>query len=346
MSDSTPDSTSDSIPGSGEVPHRETSQNNSQGNSQDKSQEDSQGGASPGEALQKASEQSGGQGGDLGELGEAQPEDLDQLLSQLEGDVVPGSKLKGLLTAMVSLLRSWGNFSFDLLASLEQSYDRLHSKVAYFSNRTFFLGLGGRLSYGGQKVLGSCRTLGLRVQVLARDVKTFIWFNRRPFLLLLLLFHLFVLVLYFIGEPLLNLQAKKPYMNSLEEVADRVVSLPQGTPFESFYSPLRQPEYFLSIDDVIVQLTSTRRAPRVMGRFEFYVETNNRRALIEISDRQGEVVDLMQKVLGGQTWEELSTTSGKLRVKRRLRAHMNSMINYGYVREIYYKNLLLKKSRF
>ncbi len=154
-----------------------------------------------------------------------------------------------------------------------------------------------------------------------------------------------IYLLTLVGEPVFDLQPERPYINSLEEVADRIISIPVDENFESFYSPLRQPEFFVSMDQVIVQLRSTRRTPRAFGRFEFYVETNNRRSLIEVTDRKSEILDIIQRTLETQTFEDLSTRSGKMKIKRLLRIRINSIMNYGRIREIYFKNFLLKKKR-
>ena len=179
-----------------------------------------------------------------------------------------------------------------------------------------------------------------------KNTKPFIYQNKFALTVIGILIVCFLVTLKFIGDPFFDLRAKKPYITSLEQVADRIITIPISESFESYHSPLRQPEFFVSMDQVVVQLKSTKRAPRAFGRFEFYIETNNRRSLIEVSDRRLEILDLIQRTLETQTWDDLTTTRGKLKIKRLLRIRINSIMNYGRVREIYYKNLLLKKSRF
>ena len=236
-----------------------------------------------------------------------------------------------------------------LLARLSAVVDKVFERFAFlerFINKVSNLKVIDKIYELSVATLELSKASYVSTKTFIINSKPYVLTNRYALITLGVLVTSFFVLLNYVGDPFFDLRTKRPYLTSLEEVADRIISVGLNESFESFYSPLRQPEFFMSMDEVIVQLKSTRRAPRAFGRFEFYIETNNRRSLIEVSDRRQEILDLMQRTLESQTWDDISTTRGKLKIKRLLRVRVNSIMNYGRVREIYFKNLLLKKSRF
>ena len=64
--------------------------------------------------------------------------------------------------------------------------------------------------------------------------------------------------------------------------------------------------------------------------------------VIEIHDREKEVIQAVQTAIGAFTYEELSSTAGKNKVKLAVRKEINNFLNRVRVKRVLFKSVILK----
>lgn len=132
------------------------------------------------------------------------------------------------------------------------------------------------------------------------------------------------------------------FLTSFKNLADHSFTIEEGEPFEDFDNPLRQPEYIVLIERLVVNLKASRSSENPMGMFEFYIESNSQEGAIEINNRQKEVRDLMARTIEESTYDSLSSVDGKDKMKQALRRELNTLLTHGRIRRVYFKTIILK----
>ena len=79
-----------------------------------------------------------------------------------------------------------------------------------------------------------------------------------------------------------------------------------------------------------------------MGMFEFFVELDSKDTAIEIKSREKELLDILQRTIEGESYNVLQGESGKIRLKSLIRSELNEVLNQGWVKEVYFSNIVLK----
>lgn len=79
-----------------------------------------------------------------------------------------------------------------------------------------------------------------------------------------------------------------------------------------------------------------------MGAFEVVVKVDSRDSAIEVRDREVEFFDLVQRVFEAETYPDLSSKPGKIKLKARLKREMNEILSQGWVQEVSFKTFVLK----
>jgi len=138
-------------------------------------------------------------------------------------------------------------------------------------------------------------------------------------------------------------EVKDPFLRSFSEVAQEIQLLPEDDSGEDLESPLKHPEYTVLLPRIMANLKppSPRYSPMIV--FELYLEASNQDCAIEIHDREVEIKDLIERIVEQITFEEIESAQGKLRLKVRLRAGLNRILNKGRVRRIFFKSLNIQK---
>ncbi len=110
----------------------------------------------------------------------------------------------------------------------------------------------------------------------------------------------------------------------------------------SFQHAFPQPEHKFLLKKMVVNLRSSSGHPNPMGAFEIYLELDSRLAAVEVSRRESEVLDRVQRVLEGLTYSELDSPLGKNRAKELIRHDLDDLLTQGWVLDVHYKNVILK----
>ncbi|MEZ4872168.1 MAG: flagellar basal body-associated FliL family protein [Bdellovibrionales bacterium] len=111
---------------------------------------------------------------------------------------------------------------------------------------------------------------------------------------------------------------------------------------QMYHNAFPQPEYTLLLKHMVVSLKRATFETTPMAAFEFFLNLDSQDTAIEVKDREPQVLDAIQRIIEGYTYEELSTFQGLKDMKRDIRKEVNSMLNFGLVRDVYIKTKVLK----
>lgn len=135
----------------------------------------------------------------------------------------------------------------------------------------------------------------------------------------------------------------EPYLSSFERVANRVYQFESTEAFEPFDSPLRHPDYTVLYDKLVVNLKRNQRSSSVpMGAFELYIEGSSKETAIELKVREKAIIDLIERNIETFSYDELDSDVGKRKLKLVLRKEINSLLNNGWIKRVYFKTFIIK----
>ncbi len=133
------------------------------------------------------------------------------------------------------------------------------------------------------------------------------------------------------------------FMGSMQEWSQRTGQFDPKLDTEYFYDSTRASQNIMQLKKMV---TNLQRSPgsgsNPMGAFEFYVEGTVSEVLIEIKDREPEMVDLFLATLSEMTYDQIASAEGKQLLCDRLRKKMNGILTTGKVRKIFIKTAIIK----
>lgn len=138
--------------------------------------------------------------------------------------------------------------------------------------------------------------------------------------------------------PLLS----EPPLQSFAAVADSVETYKPKEEGESFYSAFPQERHEFLFPKMKVNLKRTEDNPNPMGAFEIVVLVDSKDTAIEVSDREVEFSDMLQRVFEDETFNDLASELGKNRLKSRLKRELNQKLTQGWAKDINFKTFVLK----
>lgn len=113
---------------------------------------------------------------------------------------------------------------------------------------------------------------------------------------------------------------------------------------EDFYNSPRVSQNIMSLRRMVVNVQKSKNSgPNPMGAFEFFIQGNSSDVMVEINDREAELLDVFQAHIREFSYDELDTTEGKRRMLDKLMRAVNEDLTKGKVTQIYFKNFVLKK---
>lgn len=133
----------------------------------------------------------------------------------------------------------------------------------------------------------------------------------------------------------------EPMLTSLETVADSVETY-KSEDIENFYAAFPQERHEYLFNRMKVNLRRTSDSPNPMGAFEVIVAVDSKDTAIEVSDREVEFFDMLQRVFEEESVTDLGTEMGKNRLKSRIKRELNQKLTQGWVKEISFKTFVLK----
>ena len=126
----------------------------------------------------------------------------------------------------------------------------------------------------------------------------------------------FIFLVHDIYGNFLNADKEKdPFLRNFNDVADSTQVLREEQAGEDLESPLKHPEYTVLVHRMIANLKAPDERSAPMITLELYVEASNQECAIEISNREAEIKDIIERVLEETTFDELDTQQGKCKVE-------------------------------
>ncbi len=134
------------------------------------------------------------------------------------------------------------------------------------------------------------------------------------------------------------------FIPSLLSVADHVWNAQEDQMREGFYNNLKIPKNIFSLRKMVINLQpSESSGPNPMVAYELSLEANSQEALVEIKDREGEVIDGVQRSLEELTYDELSGPEGRILVEDKVKTRVNQILTLGKVRFVYVVGVIFKR---
>ncbi len=133
------------------------------------------------------------------------------------------------------------------------------------------------------------------------------------------------------------------FVNSMEEWAAHVYTFPADEAQDNFYTSSRVKQNIMALRRAVVNLKpSATSGPNPMAFFEFFVEGNSADVVVELKDREYEVIDLVQRIMEDFTFNEIDTPEGKQLLLEKIRKEVNSLLTKGKIRKLYIKQAIVK----
>ena len=134
------------------------------------------------------------------------------------------------------------------------------------------------------------------------------------------------------------------FMTSLEVIAEKTYEIPTDEPLETFYNSSKIPKNIFSLKKIVVNIRpSESSGPNPMVAFEFSLEGNSSEVLLEIKDREGEILDQVQRTIEDYTFDDLDDMEGKKMITEKVRTTVNRVLTLGKIRKVYIQGIILKQ---
>jgi len=134
------------------------------------------------------------------------------------------------------------------------------------------------------------------------------------------------------------------FMGSLIPMASSINDLKETDSFERFYNTIRIPKNIFSLRRMVINIQpSESSGPNPMVAYELSLEANSKEVLVEIKDREGEIIDQVQRALEELSFDELSAPEGRDLVEDKVRTRVNQILTLGKVRFVYIVGVVFKR---
>ena len=223
------------------------------------------------------------------------------------------------------------------------SFSQLALKVSYFVKASALAFLKEKLpQYLKSMVAGLKVGLG-HVGHSIGNIKKFSGVQKIAMIIVLVGCCGLAVVLYKVFTVGLIKDDEKLFVHSMEELSEHKYIF-EPTEAEPFYNSPRVSQNIMSLRRIVVNVQKSKNSgPNPMGAFEFFLQGNSSDVMVEISDREAELLDLFQIEVRDFSYDELDTVEGKRRMTDKLTRAMNGTLTKGKITQIYFKNFVLKK---
>lgn len=152
-----------------------------------------------------------------------------------------------------------------------------------------------------------------------------------------------LIFLYKIGTKGLFPHEEEMFIGSLEEWSQEKQEYDPKTQMESFFESARTSQNIFMIKKLIVNIrASANSGPNPMAAFEFLAEGAANDVVIELKDREPEILDLFSRTIEEMSYDQLASAEGKRSLCDRLRKDVNSILSTGFVRRVFLKTAIVK----
>jgi flagellar basal body-associated protein FliL len=129
----------------------------------------------------------------------------------------------------------------------------------------------------------------------------------------------------------------------LDDFANKIFFVEQKDAYDVFYDSARASQNLVSLKRMVFNIQASRSSGRQpMAAVELFIEGYSPDVIIEIKDREPELLDLLQREGEQLTYDQLSTAEGKRNFSEKLQNTVNQVLTEGKVKKIYLKNFILK----
>lgn len=133
------------------------------------------------------------------------------------------------------------------------------------------------------------------------------------------------------------------FIRSLLSWSERTWDLTSENTIETFYNTSRIPKNIFQLKRMVVNIQpSATSGTNPMAAYEFSLEGNSTEVLVEIKDREGEILDRVQRTIEEHTYDELNTPEGKKMISEKVRSTINRLLTLGKIRYVYIQGVILK----
>ncbi|MBN8536001.1 MAG: flagellar basal body-associated FliL family protein [Deltaproteobacteria bacterium] len=136
---------------------------------------------------------------------------------------------------------------------------------------------------------------------------------------------------------------QRPFIYSIEELAENKYIIDQDL-FEDFYSSPRFNQNIISLRRIVVNLKKSKNSSsNPMVAIELFLQGNSSEVLIEVRDRESEILDLFQGEIRAFNYDDLDTVSGKNKLTEKLKFQIDQILVKGKINKIFYKTFVIKR---
>jgi flagellar basal body-associated protein FliL len=133
------------------------------------------------------------------------------------------------------------------------------------------------------------------------------------------------------------------FVHSMEELSGQKFIYDMND-VEDFYNSPRVSQNIMSLRRIVVNIQRSKNSgTNPMAAIEFYIQGNSSDVMVEITDREAELLDRIQGQIRAFSYDELDTVEGKRRMSVKIIRDLNEDLTKGKITQIYFKNFVLKK---
>jgi len=133
------------------------------------------------------------------------------------------------------------------------------------------------------------------------------------------------------------------FMTSLLSLSEKTETIAADAALETFYNSSRIPKNIFNLKKMVINITPSQNSgPNPMVAYEFSLEGNSTEVLIEIKDREGEILDQIQRMIEEHTFDELNSADGKKLITEKVRSTVNRLLTLGKIRHVYIQGVIFK----
>ncbi|OYZ21425.1 MAG: hypothetical protein B7Y39_09165 [Bdellovibrio sp. 28-41-41] len=133
------------------------------------------------------------------------------------------------------------------------------------------------------------------------------------------------------------------FVHSMEELSGQKF-IYDTSDVEDFYNSSRVSQNIMSLRRIVVNIQRSKNSGKnPMAAIELYIRGNSSDVMVEMTDREAELLDRIQGQIRSFSYDEMDTVEGKRRMLDKIIRDLNEDLTKGKITQIYFKNFVLKK---
>ena len=132
-------------------------------------------------------------------------------------------------------------------------------------------------------------------------------------------------------------------IRQLDDFSEQILYVDEDGGYDSFYDSPRASQNLVSLKRMVFNIrASSMSGSQPMAAVELFIEGYAPEVIIEIKDREAELLDLFQREGEQMSYDLLSSAEGKRMFAEKLQNTVNQVLTEGKVKRIFLKNFILK----